>query len=112
MNPKLVPADAAATVTATSQIRHLCRFKNEVDDGTVTVVWTCDGATIELHSLAEYFASFAEVLTSHEELVARIGEDLDALGDDIIVRSVTVRFTTAGIDVEATHVVSDHTLGA
>lgn len=100
--PTLVRADTndAVTVTARAQIKHLCPFKDEVDTGTATITWTCAGWTIELHSLAEYLASFANQAISHECLAASITADLQALGDLIAVQSVTARFTTAGIDVE------------
>lgn len=101
--PQLVPVDAeAVTVTATSPVKHLCPFKNEADEGQVTIIWTCRESTIELHSLAAYLDGFANAYVSHEVLVADIFHELSEL-HDITVRSVTARFTTAGIDVEISH---------
>lgn len=106
--PILVPVASTATVTATAPIRHLCPFADEADAGTVTITWMCNGATVELHSLAGFLGSFADTVISHEELTAVITEALRAAGDGITVTGVSVRFTTAGIDVRATHAVPDH----
>jgi len=103
--PELVKVGSTATVTAQSAIKHLCPFKDEVDIGTIAISWACRGFTIELHSLASYLNSYAENAISHEDLVAMVAADLQTLGDGITVRSVTVRFTTAGIDVEVSRAV-------
>lgn len=98
--PGLVPTDAAVTVTATAPIRHLCPFKDELDQGTVTIVWDCNGHTIELHSLAAYLDGFYAEKISHETLVDEIFYALYGLTPLIEIQSVTARFTTAGIGVE------------
>jgi NADPH-dependent 7-cyano-7-deazaguanine reductase QueF len=98
--PELVKVGSTATVTAHAPIKHECPFKNEVDTGTITITWKCNGFTFELHSLAEYLACYADQAISHEDLVALIAADLQTVGGGVTIHSVTARFTTAGIDVE------------
>lgn len=117
--PELVPVASTAAVTISSPIRHLCPFTDEADAGTVTITWTCRGATLELHSLAAWLDSFADQTISHEELPAAVADGLrtaaaeshPAFGD-IVVTAVTARFTTAGIDVHTAHAVPDHPIGS
>lgn len=109
--PELVAADDTVTVTAHAQVKHLCPFKEEIDTGTVTIVWTCNGFTIELHSLADYLTAFTTQPISHEDLTALIAADLQTVGRGITINSVTTRFTTAGLTVEVSRAVPDHTVG-
>lgn len=97
---ELVPAAAAVTASATALVDHRCPFKDELDEGEVTIVWDCAGGTVELHSLGLYLAGFAFEKISHEDLVGEIFAQFEAAAPQIVVRSVTARFTTAGIDVE------------
>lgn len=98
--PSLAEAYPGITMTATAQIKHRCPFVDEVDDGTITITWSTADGTIELHSLAAFLDCYADRTISHEDLVGEVFDCLEALGPHIIVRSVTARFTTAGIDVE------------
>lgn len=90
-----VPVDARdEIVTATGPIRHMCPFRHEVDEGTVSVSWRVNGATFELHDLAEYLTSFRDLTISHEELTARIYAHLGGWAVN-----VTTRWVTAGLEV-------------
>lgn len=100
MTLQLVPAPAGARVSASGDITHLCPFKDEVDRGRVKVSWATVDRTVELHSLAAYFSTFAEEAVSHEQLVTRIAYDLRALG--LLEVHAELRFITAGLVVEVT----------
>lgn len=76
MIPKTVPDESDVTVTATTQMRHLCPHRDEVDRGTIAITWECAGQTIELHSLAEYLKTWHKARISHERLTDRIQHDL------------------------------------
>jgi NADPH-dependent 7-cyano-7-deazaguanine reductase QueF len=108
---ELVPTDAPVTIVATAPVHHLCPFVNEADHGRVTAVWTCNGSTVELHSLAAYLDGFTERSISHEDLVDEVFERLGEAAPDITVASVTARFTTAGITVEISRAVPGHAIG-
>lgn len=86
------------TLTATAPLRHLCPFKDEVDEGTVTSGWSTCGSTLELHSLAAYLTSWAEQTISHEELTDAIRRDLESV-PGIYAPTVETRWTTAGMGV-------------
>lgn len=79
-------------VTVHAELRHLCPFRDEVDQGHITVSWRIDGYTFELHDLAAYFATFHDVTISHEELTGRIAAEL---GDSVV--NVTTHWQTAGM---------------
>jgi len=49
--PVAVETASAVTVEATGPVTHLCPHRDEIDHGTVTITWVCEGRTIELHSL-------------------------------------------------------------
>jgi NADPH-dependent 7-cyano-7-deazaguanine reductase QueF len=88
----VVEDTSRSTVRVTGPIRHLCPHRDEVDEGTISVEWNCDGvATYELHALAVYFASFATSTISHEELTQFIADELCA--------QVTTTWNTAGLEV-------------
>ena len=101
--PELVAAPVGAKVTASGDMNHLCPFKDEVDKGRATVSWTTNGATYELHSLAEYFGSFAEEKISHEQLATRVMNELNQPG--VSELRVEVRYVTAGLIVEVVRAV-------
>lgn len=90
----------ATRVRAEGQLVHLCPFKDETDSGSIIVEWTTAGLTIELHSLAEFFAAFAGVKISHEALVDYIALTLSAQGKGRI-QDIAVSFSvvTAGLFV-------------
>lgn len=98
MSPAVVPAPMGARVSASSEIVHLCPFKDEADTGRVTVEWETRGGTFELHSLAEYFGTFEDKKLSHEQLATQIMNDLAA--PTVAGVRVEVRFVTAGMVVE------------
>lgn len=96
-----VKAAYAVTVSAAGPVVHLCPFKDERDDGQVTITWHTEGQTVELHSLAAYLAGFADLKISHETLARRIEDDLTEFCPGITDPSVTVTFQTAGFTVQA-----------
>lgn len=65
------------TVTTKAHMRHLCPYRNEVDEGLITISWEVAGRTIELHSLHEYLRGFKDSVMSHEELTDRVRHDLE-----------------------------------
>lgn len=94
----VVPSTTDAEVQITADIWHMCPFKHEEDEGTITLSWrTSYGMTLELHSLVAYLHAFDETLISHEDLVVQIREDLAALS--VASVNVLARFTTAGAEV-------------
>lgn len=96
----LVPANPNIIMTVTSPVQHYCPFVDEVDNGAIVLTWVTSDSTIELHSLATFLGHYADQKISHEDLVDEVFDCLEALSPHIILRSVTARFTTAGIDVE------------
>lgn len=95
---RAVPSLPGVHVQVTAAVRHLCPFKQEIDDGRVTVSWRTDHATVELHSLRAFLGDFAESAISHEDLVSELWAALNALAG---IRRVLVVATwkTAGMDV-------------
>ena len=93
-----VPIEASVRLTTTAGIQHLCPFVNEVDNGSITIGWTADGWTLELHALRTYLNTFHDREISHEELTAEIRAELSTHHG---VRDVTVTSTwrTAGMEV-------------
>lgn len=98
MSIKIVPIEAKVTVTATANIRHMCPFVQEIDNGTITVTWDADGWTIELHSLRAYLSTFRDREISHEELTEEIRAELNS-HHGLSVRSVVTNWDTAGMEV-------------
>jgi NADPH-dependent 7-cyano-7-deazaguanine reductase QueF len=95
------PVDCAAdvTMTVTAPVRHLCPFVNEVDEGFITITWRVDGATLELHSLADYLREFKDSELSHEAFTDRVSHDLSLIaGVDLV--TVQTTWTTAGMEVK------------
>ena len=92
---RLVDCPEPATVRAVGPVRHRCPYKDEVDRGTVTVTWTTNGCTYELHSLRDYLDTYRESKLSHEAVAALILMDLSSPRTvrDVMV---TVDFETAG----------------
>lgn len=82
------------TVTVHTELCHLCPFRDEVDQGHITVSWLIDGYTFELHDLAAYFATFGDMKISHEELTGRIAAEL---GGSVV--NVTTHWQTAGMAI-------------
>jgi len=94
----VVDSSADVTVRTTGDLTHLCPFKNEVDHGTVAIVWRALGKTYELHSLAEYLQRFKDCEMSHEAITDRIRSDLSVVvGIDLV--SVETTWHTAGLSV-------------
>jgi NADPH-dependent 7-cyano-7-deazaguanine reductase QueF len=85
------------TVTATFPLRHLCPFKDEADEGRISIKWAVSKETFELHSLAEYLAEFADLKISHEELTTRIFRELGSM-----VVGIETTWSTAGAEVVVT----------
>lgn len=86
------------TLSVTAPLRHMCPFIDEVDDGTVTINWSTCGNTVELHSLAQYLAQFADWRISHEALTDQIKHDIDGV-QGIFATTVATSWKTAGMDV-------------
>lgn len=101
-----VPARLPGVVcTAKVTAQHRCPFRPETDTGQLEVSWATTDQTLELHSLAEYVASFSDVETSHEDLVQTVIRQLRSSGVD--PRAVRWTGSTAGLDVtvEVSHAV-------
>lgn len=99
MTPETVPCDNDVTVTVTRPLQHLCPFKDETDNGTITIHWAADGASFELHSLAAYLDAFATSQMSHESITDRIRHDLSSTPGVTCV-SVRTNWPTAGFTVQ------------
>lgn len=85
---------------ASGPLKHRCPFKDELDEGTVEIVWRTAGRTMELHSLREYLDSHEERVISHEDLTEEIRATLSSL-PGITNVGVTTRWHTAGFVVAA-----------
>lgn len=97
MIPETVPAPHRVAMKTTAPLVHLCPFKDEVDEGSVTITWECEGKTFELHSLREYLDTFKDKHISHEHLMTLLKRDLDVEGLTVVV--ISSRWGTAGMDV-------------
>lgn len=99
MTPDLtVMCEARTTVTYTGPLVHRCPYVDETDNGTVTITWSTDGATLELHTLAGWLRTWAAVTTSHETLTGVIRACI--AGQSCIADvSVSTRWDTAGAEV-------------
>lgn len=86
-----IDAPAGIVQTVTADVVKVCPVKNEIDKGTVTITYTIEGKSFELHALADYLASFATVAISHEDFTQFLAEDLSA--------QVRTEWTTAGMKV-------------
>ena len=95
---KTVPCDNYVTVTAFGPLRHMCPYKDEIDNGTVTITWRPDGETFELHALAEYLRGYEHSPVSHETITDRIQHDLSMITAVAAVR-VETSWQTAGFRV-------------
>jgi NADPH-dependent 7-cyano-7-deazaguanine reductase QueF len=99
MNPRAVPSYAAdVDVTVTADLQHLCPFVDEVDRGSITISWRCNGETLELHSLREYLDGFKDSELPHEALTDLIRHDLSVMARIDLI-SVTTTWQTAGMGV-------------
>lgn len=98
MSSLTVESAADVTMTVTAPVQHLCPFVDEVDDGTVTISWRVDGATFELHALAEYLRGYKDARLSHEDITDRIRHDLSA-PPGVELLTVESTWTTAGVEV-------------
>lgn len=93
-----VTSSPGLTMTVTSPIVHLCPFRDEVDQGSITVTWLTLNGTIELHSLRAFFDSFARAEISHESLTDTIRRELNRI-PSIKALDVVTNWTTAGMGV-------------
>jgi NADPH-dependent 7-cyano-7-deazaguanine reductase QueF len=92
----LIACPDLLSVTVEAPATKRCPFKDEIDTGTVTVVWNSEGKTLELHSLREYLDAFVDVKMSHEDFTAVVTAQLADLLGDIQVWS---EWETAGMKV-------------
>lgn len=81
-------------VTVSGAVRHLCPYRDEVDDGTAEITLSVTGGedAPELHSIADTLADYAAVRISHEELTRAFYRLFHA-------DKVVTRWKTAGLDV-------------
>lgn len=80
-------------VEITAQVSKRCPYKDERDDGTVTLVFDVgDEDAPELHELADLLGTWRDTPISHEEFTRSIGVALGC----VEVRST---WQTAGLDV-------------
>lgn len=92
------PVEASVRLTATAHIQHLCPFVQEVDNGTITIVWDTDGWTLELHALRAYLNTFTDREISHEDLTDEVRAEL-ACHHGIGNVDVSTTWRTAGMEV-------------
>lgn len=96
----IVPERARGVrVEVTGTVEKRCPHRDELDRGEVTISWTTDGMTFELHQLNALLGTYAHATISHEEF----SDDLRAgLASRVGVKDVTVssKWTTGGLDVE------------
>lgn len=86
-------------ITLSRPLVHQCPFVDEVDNGTVTIVYTPITEPLELHALAAYLDGFDDQAITHEALTQKIYDDLEPEAATLIV---TTTWTTAGFNVEVT----------
>ena len=99
MSPvRTMPESSAVTMTVAGSLVHMCPVVDEVDLGTVEIIWRTNGETYELHSLAEYLRGWQDSRLSHEQITDRIRHDL-SLAPQIELVSVETTWLTAGLEV-------------
>jgi len=98
MSPRTVPVETKVRVSATAPLQHMCPFVQEVDNGTVTILWDTDGWTFELHSLRDYLNTHKDREISHEDLTAELRAEL-ASHHGINNVTVETKWRTAGMEV-------------
>lgn len=96
--PDVVPCDRPTVVTITAPLVHQCPHREETDHGHVTITWTTDGATLELHSLAKYLASWSASVISHEYLTDTMAHALGTI-PGVVLNDLSTSWKTAGMDV-------------
>jgi NADPH-dependent 7-cyano-7-deazaguanine reductase QueF len=96
--PLLVDAGAPALVTVTMPAFHMCPFKDEEDEGDLTVTWHAGAQTVEIHSFAAWLHSLDQWRVSHEAFTYHVRETLESVG--VRVEAVTTRWDTGGATVE------------
>jgi NADPH-dependent 7-cyano-7-deazaguanine reductase QueF len=99
MSVKTEQSSPSLTLHVTAPIRHICPFRDEVDDGSITITWRTLNGTFELHDLREYLKSFAEVKISHESLTDTIYRELSS-APSIRIIDVETTWRTAGMEVQ------------
>jgi NADPH-dependent 7-cyano-7-deazaguanine reductase QueF len=92
-------ADPGTQVTVVMPVTHLCPFRDEVDNGAITILWVVGGAsTFELHALRAYLDSWSDTQVSHEDLTSQVLDFLNSLdGPDVL--EVESTWNTAGGEV-------------
>lgn len=79
-------------VTVAGAVRHLCPYRDEMDEGTVELTFDVPaGDGPELHGLAAQI-DYSEIRLSHEDMTRSLLELTDA-------QRVVTRWHTAGLDV-------------
>lgn len=80
-------------LTVEGDVTKLCPYKDERDDGTVTVTFeVSDGDGPELHDVARKLRLYEDVKLSHEDFTRQVKDVLSAT-------AVTSRWLTAGLTV-------------
>lgn len=95
--PVLADSGAPATVTVTVDVVHMCPFKDEVDEGSLTVVFEVADQTIELHSLKRWLDTLDEWKVTHEGFTFHVKDTLQTVG--VRVRRCETIWDTAGMYV-------------
>jgi NADPH-dependent 7-cyano-7-deazaguanine reductase QueF len=94
-----VPVNAqGVAVRASFPATHTCPFREEKDEGTVTVEWMVGDQTLELHALREHLDGLDEWEVSHEEYTLHLWTEIRSLGFNGV--RVTSRWDTAGGMIE------------
>lgn len=89
----------AARMRVTARVQKLCPIKDEVDEGVVTLSYlTSSFGAFELHSLADYLATFADKHMTHEAFVSEVG---GALGVHVVSTWETAGMRVTCSSVEA-----------
>jgi hypothetical protein len=95
---KTVEAAPGIRVTVTGPVVHQCPFRDETDEGVITIAWnTGAGTTLELHGLREFLDLLDEWVVSHETYVDGVRDELSALLG--LPVAVSAQFETAGLEV-------------
>jgi NADPH-dependent 7-cyano-7-deazaguanine reductase QueF len=86
-----IPSNARVLVRVTAPVSKRCPFVDEIDVGTVTLTWSTDGKTAELHALREWLDTFKDRAISHEDFTREVADRLNGQAEST--------WMTAGMEV-------------
>lgn len=98
MSLTTVMAPHGIAMRITAPLTHVCPYRDEVDEGTVTITWETEGRTFELHALREWLGRWKDSKISHEHLTSALKYDLN-VPDGLTVVLVSTKWNTAALDV-------------